>query len=389
MTYGFHESVFETITIPNTEFPLYDDCTLAFFLGFRNKTLWHLLHNKENNYRVFHIPKSNGRKRVIHAPSPIMQSVLHSVHARILLPMESKLGDHVTAYRPNRSIMDAVARHIPECPTCDSVPKGEVAKKHDCPRKGAYIKMDLKDFFPNTRRAWIRHLFQDEGYSHHVSGLLANLMTVPFVNPRGVPGDNYKGTPRQKFLAGVPQGAPTSGAICNLVANTRIDTPLLAYFEKKNAEGGLQAPWDWRYSRYADDLTITCGKDLPLGEKKQVVRDVTEIVERARYRVNRSKTKITSAFYRRKMLGVVMNQKLNIAYDEYLRIRAIVHNCMVNGVDTQYARAGKESPEKLIQFLRGKVSFISSVHPGKGEKLKSELDVAIQNWKEKNDPPQH
>ena len=50
MTYGFAESTFDTITVPETEHLLIDDCTLAFFLGFRNKTLWHLIQNKENQY---------------------------------------------------------------------------------------------------------------------------------------------------------------------------------------------------------------------------------------------------------------------------------------------------------------------------------------------------
>lgn len=386
MTYGFSESLFETITVPDTEHLLLDDCTLAFFIGFRNKTMWHLIQNKEDQYKVFHIPKRNGKKRVIHAPSPMMKTFLHHLHARLLLPMQEKLGDHVTAYRPRKSIVDAVERHIPECEICDTAPKGQTPKKHACPKQGTYIKMDLQNFFPSTRRAWIRHLFQNEGYSFHVSGLLANLMTVPFTNPKGIEGAQYKGTPRQKFFQGAPQGAPTSGAICNLVANQRIDQHVLQYFEKRNHTEELVTPWDWRYSRYADDLTITCGQDVSLEEKKNVVRDITKIVERSKYQVNKSKTRITSAYYRRKMLGMVINQKPNIQYEDYLRIRAIIHNCMVNGIETQHVRAGKESPEDLLQYLRGKVSFIRQVHPGKGDKLKAELDVAINNWETTNGP---
>jgi hypothetical protein len=380
MTYGFAESTFETITVPDTEYLLIDDCTLAFFIGFRNKTLWHLIQNKGDQYKVFHIPKSNGKSRVIHAPSPLMKAFLHRLHARLLLPMQEGLGDHVTAYRPHRSIVDAVNRHIPECDVCDTAPKGKTPTKHTCPKQGAYMKMDLKDFFPTTRRAWIRNFFQSEGYSFHVSGLLANLMTVALTNPKGIEGEQYKGTPRQKFFQGAPQGAPTSGAICNLVANHRFDQKILEYFDQRNRAGGQKPPWDWRYSRYADDLTITCGQDVPVPEKKEIVQDLTKIVETSGYKINRSKTRITSAYYRRKMLGMVINQKPNIEYGEYLRIRAIVHNCMVNGIETQHARAGKDTPEELLQFLRGKVSFIQQVHPGKGDRLKAELDVAISNW---------
>ena len=381
MTYGFTESTFETITVPDTEFLLLDDCTLAFFIGFRNKTMWHLLQNKSDQYKVFHIPKSNGKKRIIHAPSPLMKVFLHRLHARLLLPLQEQLGDHVTAYRPGRSIVDAVSRHIPACDICDTAPKGQTPQQHTCPKQGVYIKMDLKNFFPSTRRAWIRHYFQSIGYSFHVSGLLANLMTVPIKNSKGIDDDKYRGTPRQQFFHGTPQGAPTSGAICNLVANHRFDQRILEYFNDRNKREGLEAPWDWRYSRYADDLTITCGQDIPAAEKKEIAKDVTQIVESSGYKINRAKTRIASAFYRRKMLGIVMNQKPNIEYNEYLRIRAIVHNCMVSGIETQHERAGMTTPEELLQYLRGKVSFIRQVHSDKGDKLKAELDVAIDNWK--------
>lgn len=380
MTYGFSQSTFETITVPDTEHLIVDDCTLAFFIGFRNKTLWNLIQNKRDQYKVFHIPKSSGKKRVIHAPSPLMKAFLHHLHARLLIPMQESLGSHVTAYRVQRSIVDAVERHIPHCDVCDTAAPGQTPKWHTCPKQGAYIKMDLKDFFPNTRRAWIRKFFQSEGYSFHVSGILANLMTVPIPNPKGIEGEQYRGTPRQMFFQGVPQGAPTSGAICNLVANHRFDQTILEYLKTRNTSEGLEDPWDWKYSRYADDLTLTCGTDIPIDEKKEIVLDITKIIESSGYRVNKAKTRITSAYYRRKMLGMVINQKPNIEYPEYLRIRAMVHNCMVNGVETQHDRAGKDSPEKLLQYLRGKVSFIRQVHPGKGDKLKAELDVAINNW---------
>jgi hypothetical protein len=85
------------------------------------------------------------------------------------------------------------------------------------------------------------------------------------------------------------------------------------------------------------------------------------------------------------MLGMVINQKPNIQYEEYMRIRAIIHNCMVSGVETQHVRAGKESPEALLQYLRGKGSYIHQVHPEKGDRLKAELNVAINNWEVANE----
>ena len=384
MTIGFSKSTITKIIIPDKPppFPIYDDCTLAFFTGFRNKIMWYLLNRKNDHYKIFRIPKSNGRVRLIHAPTPLMRNFSQQLHARLLLPLCADLGDHVTAYRPKRSITQAVQRHIPPCATCDSAPKGEVATKHACPRDGAFIQMDLKNFFTNTRRTWIRQYFEDIGFSFYVSGLLANLMTVPVKNPKGKPGSQYWGTPHQEFFHGVPQGAPTSGAICNLIANHKLDQRILAYLDTLNKRDNLEPPWNWVYSRYADDLTFTCGKDYPRYQKQRIVQTLTGIIHANHYTVNTRKTRITSAYYRRQLLGTVANKKPNIAYTEYWRVKAMLHNSLVQGVDTQYERAGKKSPEEYLQYLRGKVAFIRQVNPERGDKLRVKLDAATTLWNE-------
>lgn len=382
MTTGFAESSVTKIVLPDQlpPFPIFDDCTLAFFAGYRNKIMWHLIQNKKDQYKIFRIPKANRKMRVIHAPAPLMQRFLHQLHSRLLLPLSEDMGDHVTAYRPKRSIVQAVQRHIPPCEICDGVPKGTVATKHDCPREGAFIQMDLKDFFTNTRRTWIREYFEDRGFSFYVSGLLANLMTVAFKNPNGKEGKEHWGTPYQMYFYGVPQGAPTSGAICNLVANHRLDGHIMEYLHQLNSDANLKPPWTWVYSRYADDLTFTCGKDYSKEEKKKIVNNLTGIIHRYGYTVNTRKTRSTSAYYRRKLLGTVANKKPNIERQEYQRIRAMIHNCVVNGIESQHHQAGKDTPEEYLQYLRGKVSFIGQVNPEKGKKLRDSLSVAAQMW---------
>jgi hypothetical protein len=385
MTYGYASTEFTRIEVPQTPHLIVDDFSLAFFIGCRNKTFWHLIRDTSKQYKVFVIPKNSGGKRIIHAPEVMMKYCLHNLHARLLLPLQEELGEHVTAYRPHKSIVDAVSYHIPSCVICDKAPKGRTPKKHDCPKNGAYIRMDLTNFFPTTKRSDMRHFFETQGYSAYVSGLLASFMTVPFRNPNGLEGKQYVGTWQQEFYYGAPQGAPTSGAMCNLVADRILDRPILQYFKEKNEKEGLPEPWAWKYSRYADDLTFTCGKDYSREEKKTIAQDLQKIVHASGYRVNHKKTKIISAYYRRKMLGMIMNQKPNIPRDEYLHVRAIIHNCLTNGIQTQYTRAGKKSPEELIQYLRGKTSFMTQVSKEKGERLRDELDVAIRNWESLSD----
>ncbi len=385
MSVGYSETSIESITLPkNMSTGIVDDFTLAFYIGFRNKTFWFALHRKADNYEVFRIPKRNGKVRIIHSPSDIMKGLHEGVHVRLLAPLQAKLGDHVTAYRTGRSILDAVNRHIPQCPICDNSPKGVSPKSHACPKKGAYIQMDLRDFFHSTSRASIRNYFITQGYSFYVSGLIANLLTVEdLINP-----EHFKAPESiSKYRTGVPQGSPAAGAICNLVADQALDSAILRYLNRMNKQHHLKGAWAWTYSRYADDMTFTCGKNPPYKEKQNIVRKLTGIIFNAGYSVNPTKTKIMGSYYQKKLLGTVFNQKPNIDTNTYLKLRAITHNCLVHGFETQYKRAGFKDTEKFIQHLRGKINFVGQINPTKGGKLQDVFDTAYTQYKESKGVP--
>jgi retron-type reverse transcriptase len=378
MYYGFKQNCFERIELPAyTDHLLIDDCTLAFFLGCRNKTLWYHLVEKEAQYKVYSIPKKTpGKFRIIHAPSDNMKRILKNAHKRLLVPLEESLGEHVTAYRPNRSARDAVQHHLPPCEICDAMPRGKRPKKHECPREGTMFKMDLQDFFHSTRRSWIRAYFTSLGYSFHVSDLIASLLTVKL----GTQEYSWNGT---------PQGAPTSGSICNLVADQILDQPILGYLQNLSVEMGLDDVWQWRYSRYADDLTFTCGKKLPKEKLHEVIEQLATIINASGYRVNLAKTKVQSPNFRRQILGIVANQKPNFPYEEYLKLRAITHNCLTEGIETQHKRSGKETVAEFIPYLRGKISYVYGIHEYYGAKLKEVFDAAVEIWDAKNTEVPH
>ena len=330
----------------------------------------------KTRYRIFKIPKKSGGERVIHAPTDLVKGLHQSINHNFLKPMQDILGDHVTAYRDGRSIKDAVSRHIADCPTCTEYESlGKTAPKHACPRYGAYIQLDLQDFFSTTSRARVRNYFRGTGYSKDVAGLLAGIFVV-----EGIPNEKYRpGTNDRKEFCGVPQGSPTAGAICNLVASEIIDKPILEYLEKENEKYNLVGAYKWVYSRYADDLALTCGRDFPIGEKLRITRDIGNIVHTAGYRVNKKKTRVHSSWYRKQMLGLVFNQKPNIAREEYLKVKATVHNCFVHGVESQRDTVKFPTRGAFISYLRGKVAYYTQIMPQKGAKLASELKLAIQN----------
>lgn len=371
MTHGFRETTMDAI-VPPENIPEYlpyiiDDGTLAFYLRTRPKILWWMLLNKDTLYTVHRIPKRTGGVRIIHAPEIRFKRFLQKVESLMLKPIQERLGDHVTAYRPKKSTMDAVLQHLPHCEICESAPRGQTPKNHNCPRQGVYIHLDIKDFFPSTKRSWIRNYFKDIGYSHYVGGILADLMTVGNIPHQKNPN---------KLRVGVPQGAPTSGTICNIIADARFDRSVLAYFATLNTN--LPEERKWRYSRYSDDMSITCGAKITRKKISEVINKVTEIVQESGYRINRKKTRVIHKYFRKSMLGIVFNQHPNIAKDRYMKLRALCHNCLVQGFEPQLGITKKESVDELIYWLGGTINYVGQIHPARGDKLRAVYDAAMQ-----------
>lgn len=386
MGVGYSNSSITTIELPKNV-PEYlplaiDDCSLAFHLGFRNKILWYVLYDTTAQYRRILIPKAKGGLRVIHEPSDIMKRMSKNLLVRFFDPLQERLTPHVSAYRKGLSVKDAVTQHIRPCPICEAATPDKTPPKHNCPRCGTFIHLDLKDFFPSTTRARVRNYIKTLGYSHDVAGLIANLTIVQDIpNPKYqkklAVTSNYK-VPR--FFTGVPQGAPASGAICNLTANHYLDQKIIKYLAEQDERAGLTEERKWVYTRYSDDLSFSCGISLSLEERKQIIADLSDIIYRAGYRVNKSKTRSVQGYQRRILLGMVFNQKPNIPKEIYYRFRAIVHNCATRGFETQFEKAKQPSAAAMVDWLKGKVNWFTQINENKGTKLQQVLNLAIAKY---------
>jgi len=364
---------FETFPLPAETvngIALFDANNLANHIGVSVKSLWYcVLASDKEKYHQFHIRKKNGTIRTLHAPNPAVKFIQKRLNKNLLNLLQDKLPEYVTAYRPNHNIPEAVKRHVATCPICDSAE--QTPPKHNCPRKGAYIQMDLTNFFHNTKRRWVGNVLEKNlGLPNAVAGPIRDIVTV-----RDIPCFK-RGSKRY----GVPQGAPTSGSICNLVAYYRLDLPICEYLAELNTHYSLKDERVWVYSRYADDLAFTCGRDFPFTEKVQIVRDLIHHIEQTGYTVNRYKVHIRSSHRNKDLLGLNFNDRITISRTEYLRLRAIVHNSLVYGLETQYERAGFKTPMELLHWLRGKVQYVKYVDPAKGTNLHRELLGAIHNY---------
>lgn len=334
---AYNQSSLKIIDIPDfSKLPegmpwVIDTMSLAHHLGIRNRTLMSMVVNRHKLYNKFVIPKKKGGSRVIHAPS----AKLKFVQARILERFLSGLTypEHIAAYVPERTTRYSAEKHV---------------------NKKLLIVIDLKDFFPSTRRAWIRKAIQQEfSLPFEVASAIADVSTIPVETPTGT-----------RYI--VPQGAPTSGAICNWVAHNRIDKPLLELCKSAGME----------YTRYADDLAFSSDQLLSKDETNRFIRQVSKIIKKGGYEVNRKKLRVTRPGRQQRLLGMTINVKPNIIRLHYRRLRARIHNCKMKGFDNVAIEMGLVSGEALKSQIVGKISYYHMINAEKAAKLMAQYKDA-------------
>jgi len=323
-----------TITLPPHDFfqqpipYIIDDFSLALHLGVRCKTLWFCINKRNRLYRIFSIPKANGKPRLIHNPHPVLKFIQKRIDQIILKPLP--LHACVGAYVVGKSCRDTAIQHVGQ---------------------GVRIGIDLQDFFPSHSAARIRGFFHYLGYSSYVSNLLATLCTAPF-HSQG--SNNEK---RTTYRA--PQGAPSSPSLCNLIAQHVLDQSVLRVLEPKG----------WIYTRYSDDLCLSHPDDLSYKEVDRIIEIMNRLIKNAGYQVNCAKTKIQRRWRRQKMLGIIVNEKTSVPREDYRQYRALLHNCLSQGWVVNALRFGWEPIETFHAHVKGKICHIKQIDPEKGTKL--------------------
>ena len=347
----YKENHLETIEVRKpllTGAPLIvDDWTLAFRLGFTGKTFWYILQNRKDMYKEFMIKKKTGGLRRTFDPNALIRVFQTQMRARILLPLCSQLGGHVSAYQVGKSTVDAAREHIRPCQTCDETTRpGTSPVKHDCPRRGVKFKMDLKDFFLSTSRSMVRNYFhQVVGYNHYASSLLGQLLTTDYLDDR------------RRLRTGVPPGALTAGDICNLVCDWKIDQPMMRSLP------------DWKYTRYADDLYFSHDKPLSSTEVSRAIKVAAEVISASGYRVNWKKLQVQHWCRPQRVLGININRKLNIPANEFRRMHMLLYKANQHGFTPQLRYAKKETVPQLHAWIVGKLNYFTQFAPDKTAKL--------------------
>ena len=287
------------------------------------------------HYRYHWRPRRSGAPRLLEAPKPMLKGIQRQILHGILDPVP--VHDAAHGFRRGRSCLTAAQRHAGE----------EVL-----------LSLDLKDFFLSVPLRQVHGLFRSLGYPWAVARVLTGLCST--ATPADVLagasgnrdfGQDARGRLRQAHL---PQGAPTSPALANLCA-WRLDCRL----------DGLARACGARYTRYADDLAFS--GDRALARRSEAFLGLAaEICRDQGFALNPRKTRVQRQHERQRLTGLVVNRHVNLARDDFDRLKAILHNCVRHGPTSQ-------NRERLADFrahLEGRVTWVENVNPGKGRRLR-------------------
>jgi hypothetical protein len=282
------------------------------------------VHSPFTHYTYRLLTKMSGSVRLIEAP----KTRLKRLQRRILTNVLDRVPAHKAAHGfvRGRSIRDFAAPHT---------------------GRHVLLRMDLKDFFPSFSGARIQAFFRTAGYPESVADLLGGICTNA-APPTIAPDWIY----RRPHL---PQGAPTSPALAN-ACFWRADSRLTGLARSANA----------RYTRYADDLAFSGGEDFSRHAELFSVHAAAILAEEG-FAVNHRKTRIMRQGVRQHLAGIVTNQRLNVARDEFDRLKATLHNCVRHGPASQ----NRESHPAFREHLAGRVAFVESIHGGRGGRLRT------------------
>lgn len=244
-----------------------DVLDLSWQSGISNSFVNDLSFRKEKLYTKFEISKHSGLPREIASPLPTLKMFQYWILTNIL--SQVTISDFAKAYRKGYSIKDNVKFHR---------------------RQQLILKLDIKNFFPNLKDDYIYQLFQSLGYSSSVSHFFTNAVTLK---------------------NGLPQGAPTSPIISNILM-LDFDKTIGRYCIKNKI----------RYTRYADDMIFS--------GSKFIIKELIKEVERKLYpldlKLNKKKIRVLKPYQRQEVTGIIVNNaKISVPRKYRRNLRLEVH----------------------------------------------------------------
>jgi len=283
---------------------IYSGQHFAQLVGIEIQYLYAVANSSKHFYRSFKIKKKNGGCRKITAPLPVLMVVQSWILKNILnqIPVHKACK----AYIKNIGIRDNARLHR---------------------KAGELYSSDVVDFFGSLRKFQVQELFFECGYSKALSVLFANLCCY----------DNY-----------LPQGAPTSGYLSNLILRS-FDSSILKY----SRENGLV------YTRYADDISISGSKIDVETINAKLIHELANLG----LKLNFKKTRLSKKNNRQSVTGVIVNEKLNVPREFLREIKQEYFFIMKYGLLGHANYIKEENTDYILERLIGRYAHAIHIRP--------------------------
>jgi len=306
--------------------------------------------DRGDNYTYFRIRKRSGGHRQISVPETKLMIVQRWIAGHILAALPVHRASF--AFAPKSSIVGCAAEHC-----------------------GArwLIKLDITGFFGSISEIQVYRVFLTAGYAPLVAFELARLCThAPCGSKRyrkpvwraralGRPIYNY----RQPRIGYLPQGAPTSPMLSNLVMyQTDLKIASLA------AKAGLA------YTRYSDDITFSTKGPLDRAKAMEVVWETAAILRAIGLELNRRKTRIVPPGGRKVVLGLLVDgnvPKLARKFRDQLRMH--LHYLKTLGPEAHRAARKFDTVAGLYRHVLGLIDFANSVDADFASRMRTEFNA--------------
>lgn len=283
--------------------------SLAHYLCVGKDTLFRLSRTSSRYYVRAVKPKDNGGVREFYKPHGELKEIQRLIHKKILLFAPSHEAIH--GYRKKRSQRTAAIPHV---------------------NKDMLVKTDIKAFFPSVKPKQVHDAFLRIGLPHSTAELLTNLCT---------------------HANQLPQGAPTSPLIANLL-----------WLRPAHRIQGVADKHGFGHTISGDDVFLS-------GEKRAAKYKtfLKRVINEEGFTVNDLKTKAVPSNRSQTVVGLSVNQKLNVPKVYRKALRNEIHRHGLSDKDEN-----GQNRQKKRASLAGKTAYVKHINSFQGGKLQQKLD---------------
>lgn len=285
---------------------IFDPKHLADLVGLDFDYFKRFVRQPKKFYREYSIQKKKGGYRLISEPLPNLKQAQHWILNNILYKIPK--NKFINSYTKGRSIVDNARFHR---------------------KQVSVLNMDIENYFPTINYDLVLSFFKGLGYNNLVCIYLAKICT---------------------YNDSLPQGGITSPSLSNLLTK-KLDHDLFKICRTK----------DLRYSRYADDITVS--GDFDHGE---VINIISQITENNGFTINVEKTRVFRSHQRQIVTGLVVNEKISVPREYKKKIRQEIYFIKKFGF-YNHMKQSNIIKENYLNHLIGKCYYVYMVEPNNKE----------------------